>query len=428
MWAAKTSCVRRDVALKCPLLAVMLKHETQGTFLLDYTEDGTIFIDRDGDLFYILLQFLRSGQVPTKPKDSLLIRRLRREFAYFGLVYDVRQFFIGFRLACMCVCEPKHPEIDPKEDPDGHGDNIVWHDSSTLPFPNLMNPISTSWNGLLYVFNRTEDFRLHCFNPISEQWTLCDTCIPETFASTCAVHADSLFILDEPDNSTLTLQRLCLSSGQWDKPLSTPIPNGFYTLAIIGSTLYVGSFRVGDTVWAYSISENCWSTLPKLVSRQSGRGLCSWKDNLYIAGGTVMADSKSVVPTNNVLRMDTAKPGASWEPVCPLTKFREKVSVTSGCDGIYASSEEGYGPTHNRALRCVHRHMDRTIQRAGYHMERQCCRVASLTVYGSSNKLLTKLTKLGIKIAIFLLVRKTRPQQVLLTTTSKERNLHKLEK
>uniref|UniRef100_A0A7E4VNP3 BTB domain-containing protein n=1 Tax=Panagrellus redivivus TaxID=6233 RepID=A0A7E4VNP3_PANRE len=47
---------------------------------------GRLFVDRDGKLFGLVLQFLRDGHHAVLPKDEAVLRSLRREAEYFGLV------------------------------------------------------------------------------------------------------------------------------------------------------------------------------------------------------------------------------------------------------------------------------------------------------------------------------------------------------
>lgn len=49
------------------------------------TDDGRIFIDRDGELFASVLEYLRTGVLDMKGMGWLKMRRLSREFNFFGL-------------------------------------------------------------------------------------------------------------------------------------------------------------------------------------------------------------------------------------------------------------------------------------------------------------------------------------------------------
>jgi len=48
-------------------------------------DEGNIFIDRDGELFGHVLAFLREGEHWEPPTDSPILRRVAREFDYYGL-------------------------------------------------------------------------------------------------------------------------------------------------------------------------------------------------------------------------------------------------------------------------------------------------------------------------------------------------------
>ena len=61
-----------------------------GRYAIDETEDGAVFIDRDGRLFEHVLEFLRDGVVTVAQEDARtvdvgLLRRLRREFGFYSV-------------------------------------------------------------------------------------------------------------------------------------------------------------------------------------------------------------------------------------------------------------------------------------------------------------------------------------------------------
>ncbi|KAK0403494.1 hypothetical protein QR680_016951 [Steinernema hermaphroditum] len=65
----------------------------------DYiTEDraGKIFVNRDGDLFKYILQFMRDGKRCVLPTDTVTLRQLHREAEFFGI--DTLQNLISERL------------------------------------------------------------------------------------------------------------------------------------------------------------------------------------------------------------------------------------------------------------------------------------------------------------------------------------------
>jgi len=57
-----------------------------GKYPIEYGEDGSIFIDRDGDLFYYVLCYLREDSEYFEPPKDLFLR-IKNEFAYFGIEF-----------------------------------------------------------------------------------------------------------------------------------------------------------------------------------------------------------------------------------------------------------------------------------------------------------------------------------------------------
>ena len=61
-----------------------------GRYAVDETEDGAVFIDRDGRLFEHVLEYLRDGEITVTQEDARivdvgLLRRLKREFGFYSL-------------------------------------------------------------------------------------------------------------------------------------------------------------------------------------------------------------------------------------------------------------------------------------------------------------------------------------------------------
>ncbi|PIO61002.1 hypothetical protein TELCIR_17489, partial [Teladorsagia circumcincta] len=46
---------------------------------------GAIFVNRDGDLFAHVLQFMRDGKRTALPENSEILRQLVRESEFFGM-------------------------------------------------------------------------------------------------------------------------------------------------------------------------------------------------------------------------------------------------------------------------------------------------------------------------------------------------------
>ena len=63
----------------------MLDAMMSGRFEMKETEEGCLFIDRDGSLFGHVLGWLRDRVVDVEGLDATTLRRLKREFSFFGL-------------------------------------------------------------------------------------------------------------------------------------------------------------------------------------------------------------------------------------------------------------------------------------------------------------------------------------------------------
>eukprot|EP01089_Gocevia_fonbrunei_P007302 TRINITY_DN18382_c0_g1_i1.p1 TRINITY_DN18382_c0_g1~~TRINITY_DN18382_c0_g1_i1.p1 ORF type:complete len:214 (-),score=46.81 TRINITY_DN18382_c0_g1_i1:56-697(-) len=73
------------------VVSSMLSVMFSGNFTQQPDEDGYHFIDRNGDLFGDILDYLRNISNPVLPRDYIRLKRLKTEAEYFGLVDLVKQ-------------------------------------------------------------------------------------------------------------------------------------------------------------------------------------------------------------------------------------------------------------------------------------------------------------------------------------------------
>jgi hypothetical protein len=76
-------------------LTLLRKDETSvlatmfsGRFPIELDGDGSVFLDRDLDIFELLIQSLEQGK-KVKPKDPVTATRLAREFEFFQ-IYSIK--------------------------------------------------------------------------------------------------------------------------------------------------------------------------------------------------------------------------------------------------------------------------------------------------------------------------------------------------
>lgn len=92
---SKTTLTRYDDSL--------LGRMFSGRHDLANDEEGRVFIDRNGELFEHVLDFLREGTAWVAPDDATLMLRLEKEFDYFQLPFNVESLAASPSLALVPV-------------------------------------------------------------------------------------------------------------------------------------------------------------------------------------------------------------------------------------------------------------------------------------------------------------------------------------
>jgi len=69
-------------------------------------EEGHVFIDRDGELFRYILEYLREGSHWVPPDEDRLTQRLKKEFVFYGMDYPIPPEFL------LCLCTPANMDDD----------------------------------------------------------------------------------------------------------------------------------------------------------------------------------------------------------------------------------------------------------------------------------------------------------------------------
>lgn len=80
---SKVFYVKREVLMKSAYFKNLLSDDTKERIAFLEKKSEQIFIDRNGDIFRHILQFLRTGRIFVK--DSNILGRLKNEAEYYGL-------------------------------------------------------------------------------------------------------------------------------------------------------------------------------------------------------------------------------------------------------------------------------------------------------------------------------------------------------
>jgi hypothetical protein len=289
-----------------------------GRYAQDVCNDGSIFVDRDGEHFGHILEYMRDGMVAVaeagaRPSVSLL-RALKREF--------------GFYCIELCAEEPSEPSQQEMSfvvggitheggDDDDDDDVFVDDDGVALSTMERYDVSSGQWSaatamgtcrhnfgacvvmGEIYVTGGEDEGNdplssVEKYSPSSDTWSTVSN-MPEPRSDHAAVAVGStLYVLggyagaDPAHYPTASVLKLDSVQGIWS--VVAPMPNPCYEFAacVIGSDIYafgVISYNYQQrTVSKYKTETDEWSTLAPMPSNASRHSALELGGLIYLVG------------------------------------------------------------------------------------------------------------------------------------------------
>jgi hypothetical protein len=228
-----------------------------GRYAQDVCNDGSIFVDRDGEHFGHILEYMRDGMVAVaeagaRPSVSLL-RALKREFGFYCIELSVE----GAAQPEMALVMGGHMEDDV------HGNAL-----STME---RYDVLSGQWSAVTAMSTRRLNF------------------------SACAVMGE-IYVSggeDQDDSPLSSVEKYLPSSDAWSDVSSLPEPRSHHAAVALGSTLYVlGGFAGVDLTSGVTASvlkldsvQGIWSVVAPMPEPCYYFAACVVGSDIYVFGG-----------------------------------------------------------------------------------------------------------------------------------------------
>jgi hypothetical protein len=270
-----------------------------GRYAQDVCADGSIFVDRDGEHFGYVLEYMRDGVVSvaepkTRPSITLL-RALKREFGFYCIELYAEQ-----------PTEPDQPEVALVMG----GLNL--HDGSSL----------TS---------------MERYDLSSGQWSVAAAMSSARYMFGAYMLAGELYVtggrgtfLGEPLSS---VEKYTPSSGTWSAVAPLPSARYEHAAAAVGSAMYVlGGICGGATsasVHKFDSLQGTWSVSMPMPEARRGHSACVIGSDIYVFGGQYPIQHRT-----SVFKLDTETNTWSTLKPMPLLSSTYSVSVLDG-DQVY---------------------------------------------------------------------------------------------
>jgi hypothetical protein len=274
-----------------------------GRYAQDVCNDGSIFVDRDGEHFGHILEYMRDGMVAVAeagayPSVSLL-RVLKREFGFYCI-----------ELSMEGSAEPEQPELALVMGGSGDDESTL---SSMGQYDAELNEWSTkaamgtgridfgacTFDGKVYVIGGTDVdsnylSSVEKYSPSSDTW-IAVAPLPDTRAFCAAVSVGSaIFVLggvigsDNEVQEEKSVLKFDSVQGVWSRVAPMPEVTSPCVACVVGTDIYVfggaGEEEYDDSVCKYSTEGNTWSVLAPMPDFILGHSVSVIDGLIYIIG------------------------------------------------------------------------------------------------------------------------------------------------
>jgi hypothetical protein len=286
-----------------------------GRYTMDRSEDGSIFIDRDGKHFGQVLEYLRDGVVSVAERDASKLdvgelRWLKREFGFYCIELNADPQEVAFAVGGMGVGNTRLSSVECYDVSSG-----VWREAA---------PMATA----------------------RSEFGLC-TLSDGDFYAIGGVNSD--------DVGLASVERYNASLDIWSAAPSLPRPRYAHCACTVGNAMYVsggievdeeGGEKAVSSVLKYDCRAQTWSEVAPMPAERDNAGACVLGCDIYIFGG----DDDDDTPTSTTYRFSTET--NEWATLAPMPEVNS-LHCVSMLDGlIYVM---GGWHIDNNSMRSVHR-------------------------------------------------------------------------
>jgi hypothetical protein len=272
-----------------------------GRYAQDVCNDGSIFVDRDGEHFGHVLEYMRDGVVPVAEVDAKssvsLLRALKREFGFYCMELSIEG-----------SAEPEQSEL-------AFLMGGLAHHGGTLSSMERYDVASGEWSpasamniaregfgvcafaGQIYVIGGLGDedhslLSVEKYSPSSDTWSAVAP-LPESRSRCAAVSVGSaIYVLGggmvEYLNITASVLKFDGVHNVWSEVAPMPEAMAYFAACTLGIDIYVfGGLRAGEeqpSVFKYNTEANAWSVLAPMPVAMYDHCVSVLNGLMYIVG------------------------------------------------------------------------------------------------------------------------------------------------
>jgi N-acetylneuraminic acid mutarotase len=302
-----------------------------GRYAQDVCADGSIFIDRDGEHFGQVLQYLRDGVVAVAEQEASdldlgLLRWLKREFGFYCIELSAEEKAVEVSIMAVGGKDSDNKCISRAESCDAS--NNVWKEVASMS-TERHEAAFCEQNGVLYATGGSDNdgeflASVERYDMSLGTWSAAPAMpCPRSGHCACTMETD-IYILGGSDNLRRAPQRTMLRFDRITEIWSqmSPMPEGRKLVAacVLGNNIFVlggtdEEENVSATTYCFNGATGAWVVLAPMPEAKKDLRACVVGGLIYVIGG---ATFDTVV--SSVHRFDFS--ANSWSVVAPLCNAR----------------------------------------------------------------------------------------------------------
>jgi hypothetical protein len=328
-----------------------------GRYAQDVCNDGSIFVDRDGEHFGHILQYMRDGvlqvvEVDASKLDVSVLRWLKREFGFYCIELNA-EVEAEEILVVGCSYGPSSDVIDVKRYDAASG---AWREAAPIIDTRQQFALCV-FDGEVYAVGRMGAFGLSLssverYSPSLDRWRIAPSMPHARRDHSTVVVREIMYVLggrgddweDEGDEEVHVqgdyLDERIDSVIKFDSKMQkwsevAPMPEGRCSaaLSVISSDIYVfggsADYEASAVSYRYNTVSDEWMTVAPMPGPKSAQSACVLDGLIYVMGG--FRDSRAL---NSVHRFDPVT--NTWCTLASMLIARSTVESVVMGGSIYA--------------------------------------------------------------------------------------------
>jgi hypothetical protein len=323
-----------------------------GRYTMDRSEDGSIFIDRDGKHFGQVLEYLRDGVVSVAEKDASELnvgelRWLKREFGFYCIELDAEPQEVAFVVGGSGVNNTTLASVERYDMSSG-----AWCGVAPMAMTRSAYGLCMLSDGDIYASGgvNADELRLASverYDSSLDTWSAAPPLPQPRFSHCACAVGNAMYVLggieknEEGEEETVnSVLKFDCRTQIWSEVAPMPEERDSAGACVLGSGIYIFGGRNENedptsTIYHFSTETNEWATLAPMPESNALHSISTLDGLIYLLGG-MDGDGNSI---RSVHRFDPA--ANTWSAMAPMSVARITLGSFVMGGSIYAVGSRG---------------------------------------------------------------------------------------